>query len=107
MYNLIIIINQLDHINWNNVCNQMANLYHIMLSPDEAKYIWDNLAYDLSNDSSMNSPDSDDELLFDTKGQPFRVDSYFQQQQAGKQFLENRFLAIDYPDSISGIVVLK
>ena len=85
----------------------MAYLYHIMLSPDEAKYIWDNMAYDLSNDSSMNSPDSDDELLFDTKGQPFRVDSYFQQQQAGKQFLENRFLAIDYPDSISGIVVLK
>lgn len=92
-----------DHISWTDICNRMAVAYHITISPEEAKSIWDSIAYGSSRASELKENESDDELIFQTEGKPFHLEQYFKRHyKQGSDVNRTTLLSIDYPDTISG-----
>lgn len=96
----------LDHISWSDICNRMAVAYHITISPEEAKSIWDSIAYGSTHTNDLKENESDDEHIFQTEGKPFHLEQYFKRHyKQGSDVNRTTLLSIDYPDTISGIGV--
>ena len=96
-------------INWEQVTSQCARMFNLPLSVEDAKIIWNALAYNRQpkTEGDGKEAETDDEELFQTKGEPFSVSQFVQYRNHQRcQFYNNgghEFLSIEYPTTISSI----
>ena len=96
-------------INWEQVTSQCARMFNLPLSVEDAKIIWNALAYNRQPKTGGDGKEAetDDEELFQTKGEPFSVSQFVQYRNHQRcQFYNNgghEFLSIEYPTTISSI----
>ena len=97
-------------INWEQVTSQCARMFNLPLSVEDAKIIWNALAYNRQpkTGGEGKEAESDDEELFQTKGEPFSVSQFVQYRNRQRcQLYSNgghEYLSIEYPTTISSLV---